>query len=122
MSYYTLEITDDMSELEKFVRQEAMNYVNATCFLSSISDEHPNIDSVIEKGKDITPYVVKLYKEKGEYASDNMFTHFFSSDQIRPSAPRAHSQQKRVAMETAELRATIWPARTPSPPMETAVE
>ena len=77
MSYYTLEITDDMSELEKFVRQEAMNYVNATCFLSSISDEHPNIDSVIERGKDITPYVVKLYKEKGEYALDNMFTHFF---------------------------------------------
>lgn len=77
MSYYTLEITDDMNELEKFVRQEAMNYVNATCFLSSINDEHPNIDSVVEKGKDVTPYVIKLYKEKGEYASDNMFTHFF---------------------------------------------
>lgn len=77
MSYYTLEITDDMNELEKFVRQEAMNYVAATSFLSSISDEHPNIDSVVEKGKDVTPYVVKLYKEKGEYASDNMFTHFF---------------------------------------------
>ena len=77
MSYYTLEITDDMSELEKFVRQEAMNYVQATSFLSSINDEHPNIDSVVEKGKDVTPYVVKLYKEKGEYASDNMFTHFF---------------------------------------------
>lgn len=73
----TLPITDDMSELEKFVRQEAMNYVNSTIFLSCISDHHKNIDSVVEKGKDVTPYVVKLYKEKGEYASDNMFTHFF---------------------------------------------
>lgn len=73
----TLPITDDMSELEKFVRQEAMNYVNSTIFLSCISDHHKNIDSVVEKGKDVTPYIVKLYKEKGEYASDNMFTHFF---------------------------------------------
>lgn len=72
-----LNITDYMSELEKFVRQEAMNYVNSTIFLSCISDKHPNIDSVVEKGKDVTPYVIKLYKEKGEYASDNMFTHFF---------------------------------------------
>ena len=72
-----LNITDDMSELEKFVRQEAMNYVNSTIFLSCISDHHKNIDNVVEKGKDVTPYVVKLYKEKGEYATDNMFTHFF---------------------------------------------
>ena len=73
----TLPITDDMSELEKFVRQEAMNYVNSTIFLSSISDHHKNIDSVVEKGKTVTPYVVALYREKGEYATDNMFTHFF---------------------------------------------
>ena len=57
---YKLEITDDMSDLEKFVRQEADNYVNSTMFLSVISEHHPNIDSVVEKGKEVTPYVVKL--------------------------------------------------------------
>jgi hypothetical protein len=74
---YKLEITDDMSDLEKFVRQEADNYVNSTIFLSSISDHHKNIDSVVEKGKEVTPYVVKLYKENGEYSNQNMYTHFF---------------------------------------------
>lgn len=74
---YKLEITDDMSDLEKFVRQEADNYVNTTCFLSCISDHHKNIDSVVEKGKEVTPYVVKLYKENGEYSNQNMYTHFF---------------------------------------------
>ena len=74
---YKLEITDDMSDLEKFVRQEADNYVNSTIFLSCISDHHKNIDSVVEKGKEVTPYVVKLYKENGEYSNQNMYTHFF---------------------------------------------
>ena len=74
---YKLEITDDMSDLEKFVRQEADNYVNSTIFLSSISTHHKNIDSVVEKGKEVTPYVVKLYKENGEYSNQNMYTHFF---------------------------------------------
>lgn len=74
---FVLEITDDMPELEKFVRQEAMKYLESTMFLSSISSSHPNIDSVVERGKEVTPYVVKLYKEMGEYASDNMYTHFF---------------------------------------------
>jgi hypothetical protein len=74
---YKSPITEDMSELEKFVRQEADNYVNTTCFLSCISDHHPNIDSVVEKGKEVTPYVVKLYKEYGENSSQNMYTHFF---------------------------------------------
>ena len=74
---YKLEITDDMSDLEKFVRQEADNYVNSTIFLSSISTHHKNIDSVVEKGKDVVPYVVKLYKENGEYSNQNMYTHFF---------------------------------------------
>lgn len=74
---YKSEITDDMSELEKFVRQEADNYVNSTMFLSVISEHHPNIDSVVEKGKEVTPYVVKLYKENGEYSHQNMYTHFF---------------------------------------------
>ena len=74
---YKLEITDDMSDLEKFVRQEADNYVNSTIFLSSISDHHKNIDSVVEKGKEVTPYVVKLFKENGEDSPQNMYTHFF---------------------------------------------
>lgn len=74
---YKLEITDDMSDLEKFVRQEADNYVNSTCFLSCISDHHKNIDSVVEKGKEVTPYVVKLFKENGEDSPQNMYTHFF---------------------------------------------
>ena len=74
---YKLPITEDMSELEKFVRQEADNYVNTTCFLSYISDHHPNIDSVVEKGTEVTPYVVKLYQENGEQSSQNMYTHFF---------------------------------------------
>ena len=74
---YKLEITDDMSDLEKFVRQEADNYVNTTIFLSCISDHHKNIDSVVEKGKEVTPYVVKLFKENGEDSPQNMYTHFF---------------------------------------------
>lgn len=74
---FELEIRDDMPELEKFVREEAENYVNSTCFLSSISDHHKNIDSVVEKGKEVTPYVVKLYNENGEYSNQNMYTHFF---------------------------------------------
>ena len=74
---YKLEITDDMSDLEKFVRQEADNYVNSTIFLSCISDHHKNIDSVVEKGKEVTPYVVKLFKENGEDSPQNMYTHFF---------------------------------------------
>lgn len=74
---YKLEITDDMSDLEKFVRQEADNYVNSTIFLSSISTHHKNIDSVVEKGKDVVPYVVKLFKENGEDSPQNMYTHFF---------------------------------------------
>ena len=74
---YKSEITDDMSELEKFVRQEADAYVNSTIFLSCISTSHKNIDSVVEKGKDIVPYVIKLYKENGEYSNQNMYTHFF---------------------------------------------
>lgn len=74
---FMLEITNDMSELEKFVRQEAMKYRESTMFLSSISSSHPNIDSVVERGKEVTPYVVKLYREHGEYATDNMYTHFF---------------------------------------------
>ncbi len=74
---YKLEITDDMSDLEKFVRQEADNYVNSTIFLSSISTHHKNIDSVVEKGKEVTPYVVKLFKENGEDSPQNMYTHFF---------------------------------------------
>ena len=74
---YKSEITDDMSDLEKFVRQEADNYVNTTIFLSCISDHHKNIDSVVEKGKDVVPYVVKLFKENGEDSPQNMYTHFF---------------------------------------------
>ena len=74
---YKSVITEDMSELEKFVRQEADNYVNSTIFLSCISSHHKNIDSVVEKGKEVTPYVVKLYKENGEYSNQNMYTHFF---------------------------------------------
>ena len=74
---YKLEITDDMSELEKFVRQEADAYVNSTIFLSCISDHHKNIDSVVDKGKEVVPYVIKLYKENGEYSNQNMYTHFF---------------------------------------------
>lgn len=74
---YKSNITDDMSDLEKFVRQEADNYVNTTMFLSHISDHHPNLDSVIEKGKDVVPYVVKLYKENCEDSPQNMYTHFF---------------------------------------------
>lgn len=74
---YKLEITDDMSDLEKFVRQETDNYVNSTIFLSCISDHHKNIDSVVEKGKEVTPYVVKLFKENGEDSPQNMYTHFF---------------------------------------------
>ena len=74
---YKLEITDDMSDLEKFVRQEADAYVNSTIFLSCISTSHKNIDSVVEKGKDVVPYVIKLYKENGEYSNQNMYTHFF---------------------------------------------
>ena len=74
---YKLEITDDMSDLEKFVRQEADNYVNSTIFLSNISTHHKNIDSVVEKGKEVTPYVVKLFKENGEDSPQNMYTHFF---------------------------------------------
>ena len=66
-----------MSDLEKFVRQEADNYVNTTIFLSCISDHHKNIDSVVEKGKDVVPYVVKLFKENGEDSPQNMYTHFF---------------------------------------------
>ena len=77
MRKYKLEITDDMSDLEKFVRQEADNYVNSMLILSSISIHHKNIDSVVEKGKEVTPYVVKLYKENGEDSSQNMYTHFF---------------------------------------------
>jgi len=71
------EITDDMSELEKFVRQEADSYVNETCILSYINPEHPHINSVVEKGKDVVPYVVKLFKENGEDSPQNMYTHFF---------------------------------------------
>jgi len=74
---YKLEITNDMSDLEKFVRQEADNYVNTTIFLSCISNHHKNIDSVVEKGKDVVPYVVKLFKENGEDSPQNMYTHFF---------------------------------------------
>ena len=74
---YKLEITDDMSDLEKFVRQEADNYVNSTIFLSCISDHHKNIDRVVEKGKDVVPYVVKLFRENGEDSPQNMYTHFF---------------------------------------------
>ena len=74
---FKLEITDDMSDLEKFVRQEADSYVNTTIFLSCISDHHKNIDSVVEKGKDVTPYVVKFFKENGEDSPQNMYTHFF---------------------------------------------
>jgi len=74
---YKLEITDDMSELEKFVRREADSYVNSTIFLSCISDHHKNINSVVEKGKDVVPYVVKLFKENGEDSPQNMYTHFF---------------------------------------------
>lgn len=74
---FKLEITDDMSDLEKFVRQEADNYVNTTIFLSCISDHHKNIDSVVENGKEVTPYVVKLFKENGEDSPQNMYTHFF---------------------------------------------
>ena len=77
MEFLTTEITDDMSDLEKFVRQEADNYVNSTMFLSSISTHHKHIDSVVEKGKEVTPYVVKLYKENGDYSNQNMYTHFF---------------------------------------------
>lgn len=74
---YKLEITDDMSDLEKFVRQEADSYVNSSIFLSCISDHHKNIDSVVDKGKEIVPYVIKLYKENGEESPQNMYTHFF---------------------------------------------
>lgn len=74
---YKLEITDDMSDLEKFVRQEADLYVKETMFSSCISLENPHIVSVVKKGKDVTSYVVKLYKENGEYSHQNMFTHFF---------------------------------------------
>ena len=72
-----LPITDEMSDLEKFVRQEAMEYLKTTIFLSYISPNHPNINSVVEKGKDVVPYVVQLYREKGEDATDNMYLHFF---------------------------------------------
>lgn len=74
---YKSEITDDMSELEKFVRQEADSYVNSSIFLSCISDHHKNIDSVVDKGKEVVPYVVKLFKENGEDSPQNMYTHFF---------------------------------------------
>lgn len=74
---YELEIKDEMSELEKFVREEATKYLNSTMFLSCISSHHPNLDSVVEKGKDVVPYVVKLYRENGEYSPQNMYTHFF---------------------------------------------
>ena len=74
---YKLEITDDMSDLEKFVRQEADSYVNSSIFLSCISDHHKNIDSVVDKGKEVVPYVVKLFKENGEESPQNMYTHFF---------------------------------------------
>lgn len=72
-----LEINDDMSELEKFVRQEAMNYVETTCFLSCLSSNNKYINNVVERGKEITPYVFKLFKEMGENSSQNMYTHFF---------------------------------------------
>ena len=72
-----LKITDDMPELEKFVRQEAMKYLEDTMFSSIIGTEHPHIDSVVEKGKDVVPYLIDLYKEKGKYSSQNMYTHFF---------------------------------------------
>ena len=45
--------------------------------MSCISDHHKNIDSVVEKGKDVVPYVVKLFKENGEDSPQNMYTHFF---------------------------------------------
>lgn len=72
-----LEINDDMSELEKFVRQEAMNYVETTCFLSYLSPNNKYIDSVVEKGKEVTPYVFKLFREMGEDSNQNMYTHWF---------------------------------------------
>ena len=74
---FELEIRDDMPELEKFVREEANLYVKETMFSSCISLENPHIVSVVKKGKDVTSYVVKLYKENGEYSHQNMFTHFF---------------------------------------------
>ena len=74
---YKLKINDDMPELEKFVREEAMKYLEETMFLSSIDYNHPHLNSVVEKGKDVTPYVVKIYKENGEYSKQNMYTHFF---------------------------------------------
>jgi len=74
---YKSEITDEMSDLEKFVRQEADNYVNSTIFLSCIGPHHTNLDSVVEKGKEVVPYIVKLYKEHGEYSNQNMYTHYF---------------------------------------------
>lgn len=72
-----LKITDDMSELEKYVREQAMAYVDSTIFLSSINPSHPNIDNVVQKGKEVTPYVFKLFKENGEDSTSNMYTHFF---------------------------------------------
>ena len=74
---YVLEITDDMPELEKFVRQQAMAYLDTTVFLSAISPNHPNINSVYEKGKEIIPYLIKLFKEKDAYSNQNLYTHYF---------------------------------------------
>lgn len=72
-----LEIRDDMSELEKYVREQAMAYVDSTIFSSCLSTNHENILNVVAKGKEAIPYVIKIYKEKGEYSPQNMYTHFF---------------------------------------------
>ena len=74
---FDLEITDDMPELEKFVRQEANAYVNSTMFLSIVARHHQNVDSVVAKGKEVTPYIMKLFQDAGGDSNENVFTFFF---------------------------------------------
>ena len=71
---FPLNITDDMTDEEKYVREQAMQYVDETAFLSYILPDNPHINNIVNMGKSVTPYIISLLQDNLE--NDGIYMHF----------------------------------------------
>ena len=73
--YAPIEITDDMSETEKYVYEEAKLYLDETCF-SSIIGYNVHVENVVKLGKQVKPFIIKLISQCLSSSPMGQYTHF----------------------------------------------
>lgn len=71
---FPLDITDEMPDDEKYIREQAMTYVDKTAFISYTILDNPIINDIVNMGKSVTSYIISILKDNLE--NDGIYMHF----------------------------------------------